>query len=71
MSLTTDLAFLANSVIFLEYYNGEISLLWDDIVDLRNLPFSSTIKRPLTVGWDLIRAILSSTSAIVFNKFEF
>ena len=50
ISLTTDLAFLANSVIFFEYYNGEISLLWDDMVDLRNLPFSSTINRPRTVG---------------------
>ena len=64
MSLTTDLAFLASSVTLRAYYLGFESLLVDDIVDLRNLPVSSTIKRPWTPGWLLILAILSSTSAI-------
>ena len=63
ISLTTLLAFLANSVTFYAYYLGAVSLLLD-IVDLRNLPFSSTMSRPRTPLWFLIRAILSSTSAI-------
>ena len=67
ISLTTDLAFFASSVTLEAYCLGFESLLLDDIVDLRNLPVSSTIRRPYTPGWLLILAILSSTSAIWWN----
>ena len=50
ISRTTDLAFFASSVTFYAYYLGAVSLLLELIVDLKNLPFSSTIKRPRTPG---------------------
>ena len=65
ISLTTDLAFFANSVTFYAYCLGAVSFPLDYIVDLRNLPFSSTISSPFTPLWFLILAILSSTSAIL------
>ena len=48
ISLTTDLALFANSVTFYAYYFGAVSFPLDDIVDLRNFPFSSTINNPFT-----------------------
>ena len=48
ISLTTDLALLANSVTFYAYCFGAVSLPYDDIVDLKNFPFSSTINNPFT-----------------------
>ena len=65
ISLTTDLANFANFVTLSAYILGAVSLLLlAYIVERKNLPFSSTISRPLTPLWFLILAIRSSTSAI-------